>query len=169
MAACDQARWIVKRPTVAVLLALAVIAGMMATLVVTGSRSTAIAQDDAAAKAAHPIVGSWQLTVDARDPADPPVLVVYHADGSYTDSAVGRSGGVGVWEPIDDRSVATNVVFHAEDESGKINTTRIRTVSTVDHYDEQPVGERLYVRLHARSDRPGRLRQWRDGARRRER
>jgi len=61
----------------------------------------------------------------------PPVLVVYHADGSYTDSAVGRTGGVGVWEPIDDRSAATNVVFHAEDESGKINTTRIRTVTTV--------------------------------------
>lgn len=121
-----------KRPNIAALLALTLMAGVVATLFTASTRSVTFAQDDAPAAVLHPIVGSWLLRVDARDPASPPVLVVYHADGTYTDSAVGRTGGVGVWEPIDDTSVSATIVFHAEDETGNLTTTRIRSVATVD-------------------------------------
>lgn len=117
-----------KRSIVAALLTLS-LAVAMVTMFGAGSQSSAVAQDDAAARSLlHPIVGSWLLSVDARDPESPPVLAVYHADGTYTDSAVDRSGGVGVWEAIDDTSVANHIVFHSEDGS----TTHIRSVATVD-------------------------------------
>lgn len=120
--------------TIAVaLVALALIAGGAATLVVGSNQSAAVAQDATADGATlHPIVGAWLLKVDISDENDPPHLVIYHADGTYTDAAVGRGGGVGVWEPIDDHTVATNVLFHTEDESGNVGLTRIRTESTVD-------------------------------------
>jgi hypothetical protein len=122
----------VKRVISVTLLALALIAGGVATLVVGGVQSAAVAQDATADASLHPIVGAWLLTVDVSDETDPPHLVIYHADGTYVDAAAGRGGGVGVWEPIDEHTVAANILFHTEDEAGNVGLTRIRTESTVD-------------------------------------
>ena len=98
-----------KRIVAVALLALAMVAGGVAMLAVGGIRSSAVAQDATSdATATHPIVGAWLLRVDVSDDADPPHLVIYHADGTYTDAGVGRGSGVGVWEPIDKNTVATN-------------------------------------------------------------
>jgi hypothetical protein len=123
----------VKRPITVALLALSLVAGVVATAALVGTSSGAVAQDAvSAAMDTHPIVGAWLLTLDVNDPADPPHLVIYHGDGTYTDAGPGRGGGVGVWDVIDPNTVATNVLFHTEDENGDFGMTRIRTVTTVD-------------------------------------
>lgn len=121
-----------KAPIFVSFLALTLLAGMVAAFAGIGAQSSAIAQDSVLSTAEHPIVGAWMLRVDVSDPNLPPHLVVYHGDGTYTDEGVGRAGGVGVWEPIDDKSVRTNVLFHTEDDDGNVGLTRIRTVTTVD-------------------------------------
>lgn len=123
----------VKRIIAVPLLALAMIAGGVATLVVGDLQASAVAQDATAdAMATHPIVGTWLLNVDIFDENVPPLLVIYHADGTYTDAGAGRGSGIGVWEPIDENTVAANVLFHTQDEEGNFGLTRIRTETTVD-------------------------------------
>lgn len=122
-----------KRPSVVPILAASLAAGLLVTISVVSSQFGAMAQDATPPAATlHPIVGAWLLSVDVYDESDPPVLVIYHPDRTYTDAAAGRASGIGVWEPIDEHSVMTNVVFHSEDEAGNTGLTRIRTVTTVD-------------------------------------
>lgn len=118
-----------QRPTELSILAVSAAIGLLVTFSAVMNQFGAVAQENATT---HPIVGAWLLTVDVYDETDPPVLAVYHADHTYTNSTVGRAGGVGVWEPIDENSVATNVVFHSVDEDGNPVLTRIRTETTVD-------------------------------------
>ena len=122
-----------KRPSAVALFTLSLLIGVLGTLAAIGTRSPAVAQDATpSAATTHPIVGAWLLRIDIFEETDPPHLVIYHADGTYTDSGIGRTGGIGVWEAIAEDTVVTNVVFHSEDEDGNIGLTRIHTESTVD-------------------------------------
>lgn len=118
-----------KRLNVTTIVAASLVVVLIAAMSIVSSQFGAAAQDEATT---HPIVGAWLLTVDVSGENDPPHLVIYHADGTYTDAAAGRGGGVGVWEAIDDQTVVTNVLFHTEAEDGSVGLTRIRTESSVD-------------------------------------
>lgn len=62
---------------------------------------------------AHPLVGAWVLDGDTADPANPPELVVFTADGLYIGSDVFGKNTVGVWEPTGARTAAYTLAFPA--------------------------------------------------------
>jgi hypothetical protein len=99
----------------------------------TTSRSAA-AQDTAAGMAIHPIVGTWlevspgvSLTRFGADGAVITAWAANFADGEG--NVVFQSPGVGVWEPVDDRSVRFSSVAIYSDAAGTFKAT-----STLDGY-----------------------------------
>ena len=89
-----------------------------------------VAQDDAAATAAHPAVGAWLLS-DPAFPDDPPTLVVFHADGTYVQADT-EDVGVGAWEATGERSLAVTFVVQFSDEAGATYAITIRATGEVD-------------------------------------
>ena len=89
-----------------------------------------IAQDDAAATAAHPAVGSWLLS-DPAFPDDPPTLVVFHGDGTFLQEDP-EDLGVGTWEATGERSLALTFVLLVGDGAGGTFTVTIRAAGEVD-------------------------------------
>ena len=94
-------------------------------------RLLAVAQDDAAATAAHPAVGSWLLT-DLASPDDPPTLVVFHSDGTYTQVEADGAVGVGTWEATGEQSLALTFVEQFGDEAEGVFTLTVRAAGEMD-------------------------------------
>ncbi|MFN8664124.1 MAG: hypothetical protein U0075_19700 [Thermomicrobiales bacterium] len=66
-----------------------------------------------AAMSGHPLVGAWVLDGDVNDPANPPELIVFTADGLYIGSDAFGGNTVGVWEPTGARTGAITLAFPA--------------------------------------------------------
>jgi steroid delta-isomerase-like uncharacterized protein len=76
---------------------------------------SAPASPAAAMPTSHPVVGSWELDQDADDPASPPGLVIFGADGTFIELHERDSDGAGTWAAIDEETVSLTVVFHQID------------------------------------------------------
>ncbi len=62
---------------------------------------------DTADMAGHPIVGTWIIVRDVANTAEPPVVVVFTADGGFIDA---YQGATGVWEPTGPSSAAMTII-----------------------------------------------------------
>lgn len=54
-------------------------------------------QSTAVAEAEHPLIGTWIVSIDPRDPTTPLVLVTFSADGTYIQVNNAGQAGLGVW------------------------------------------------------------------------
>jgi hypothetical protein len=63
----------------------------------------------------HPVVGTWELDQDGGDPANPPGLAIFGADGTYIELHERESDGAGTWTAIDEETVSLTIVFHQID------------------------------------------------------
>ncbi len=81
-----------------------------------------------AAAAGHPVVGSWLAYADIDDPANPPLLFVFHADGIYTEVDANGDPGAGVWETTGPRTAAVTIVHGvlADEDGGPGGIATIR-------------------------------------------
>jgi acetyl esterase/lipase len=92
------------------LLRLSILVAMFAAPVfVRGVTFPAGAQDSTAA--GHPLVGAWVLDVDVESADDPPVYVLFHADGTWLVANPYYGDGVGPWHPTGARAADATVVF----------------------------------------------------------
>src|SRR5262245_25538272 len=74
-----------------------------------GAASPAGAQDVTPAE--HPLVGAWVLDVDVEAADDPPIHLLFHADGTWIVATPYYGDGVGAWQPTGDRTADATVVF----------------------------------------------------------
>jgi hypothetical protein len=58
----------------------------------------------------HPVVGSWLADTDTDDPANPPSLLVFHADGTYVEVEA-DGAGAGSWAATGERTADLTIVF----------------------------------------------------------
>jgi murein DD-endopeptidase MepM/ murein hydrolase activator NlpD len=82
------------------------------------------------AAAAHPLVGSWLVDLDADDPANPPSLLVVHADGTCL-TVDGGEVGVGAWAATGERTATLTIVVHEAGAAGAVGIGTIRAAVTV--------------------------------------
>ncbi|MFN8590145.1 MAG: hypothetical protein U0031_01705 [Thermomicrobiales bacterium] len=61
----------------------------------------------------HPLVGAWMLDGDVADPANPPEVVVFTADGLYIGADAFGGNTLGVWAPTGPRTAAITLAFPA--------------------------------------------------------
>jgi hypothetical protein len=61
--------------------------------------------------AGHPVVGAWVLDLDLRSTDDPPLYLLFHADGTWILANPYFGDGVGAWRPTGDRTADGTVVF----------------------------------------------------------
>lgn len=81
----------------------------------------------------HPIVGAWLADTSAEDPENPPATLIFHDDGTYLQSDPGGANGVGVWEEIDERTVALTILFLEVNEDEQFEaTSKVRAVVELD-------------------------------------
>ncbi len=71
--------------------------------------SPATAQDMTPSE--HPLVGAWVLDLDLRSEDDPPLSLLFHADGTWLMITSYFGDGVGTWRPTSDRTADAIVVF----------------------------------------------------------
>jgi acetyl esterase/lipase len=76
---------------------------------VRGATLSAGAQD--APMAGHPLVGTWVLDLDVEAAEDPPLYLLFHADGTWLLANPYFGDGVGAWQPTGERTADTTVVF----------------------------------------------------------
>ena len=72
------------------------------------------AQDDATAIQYHVLVGAWLAYTDASDTSSAPSVLVFHGDGTYTETTIGDDGGEetsqGVWQPTGEFTADLTIV-----------------------------------------------------------
>ena len=85
-----------------------------------------------ASLAGHPLVGAWILDTDAADPANPPALAAFTADGVYVQADADGSDGYGAWAATGERTADLTIVFHAVDEAGAVGSTTVRAAVEVE-------------------------------------
>lgn len=61
--------------------------------------------------AGHPLVGAWVLDVDVESADDPPIYLLFHADGTWLVANPYYGDGVGTWQPTGDRTADATAVF----------------------------------------------------------
>ena len=91
---------------------LSLVGGVIGTSAVA-SGSTDTTPPSEVAATAHPIIGTWLLTVD---PESPPELIAFHADGTLHEASVDGSTGMGAWEATGPNSI--NLTMTEVDEGG---------------------------------------------------
>ena len=87
-----------------------VFVSVFVTLFVAGMQPDVTAQDDAAAMAAHPLVGGWKLNNSPFVGEESfPSVALFHADGTYSEVLPWGAVLHGVWEPTGERTA--NMTF----------------------------------------------------------
>ena len=83
-------------------------------------RGTGTAAQDAtpAAAAGHLLVGSWLVDTDADNPANPPSLATFHADGTFLEVDANGDTGVGAWAAAGERAAGLTFRYVFADETG---------------------------------------------------
>jgi hypothetical protein len=82
-------------------------AGGLGVAVTTAVRPAAAQDASPASMAGHPIVGTWIIVRDVTNTTEPPVVVVFTADGSFIDA---YQGATGVWEATGPNSAAFTLI-----------------------------------------------------------
>ena len=96
---------------------LSVVAVVLLGLVAAGRAGPMTAQDATpAALAAHPLVGTWVADPDADNPANPPSVDVFTADGVALSVAAGGAATAGAWEATGPRTATITFVGVFEEE-----------------------------------------------------
>ena len=113
------------------------IAGLGAGGLGLGLAATArqVAAQDATpgATTGHPLVGTW--IVQFEDPAEPPAVAVWGADGSFVDAG---NGLVGVWEATGPRTALHSWLLFIPDGSGYVLVSGTITVDETGDAWTQP-------------------------------
>lgn len=78
-------------------LGLTTVCAIVALLFVTGVGVHATNQSIAVPQSEHPLVGTWIVTINARDPTTTRVLVTFSADGTSIQVDNDGHAGLGVW------------------------------------------------------------------------
>lgn len=78
---------------------------------VLASRPSVAQEATPAVMSRHPLVGAWILDGDVDDPANPPELIVFTADGLYIAADAFGGNTIGVWEPTGARTAAITLGF----------------------------------------------------------
>jgi hypothetical protein len=125
MAAPSHVRSISRRRTVAALAA----AGLGA----AGASHQAVAQESSPESlAGHPVAGTWIVIFE--NPADPPAVSVWAADGSFIDAAGGLTGA---WQPTGPRTALhTWIRVFEEDGTYLVVSGTIEVAASGDHFTQ---------------------------------
>jgi hypothetical protein len=83
-------------------------------LVLGGGRLVA-AQDDAAAYAGHPLIGTWTLVTDDQELPD---VIIFSDDGGVIDVESSGSVQLGTWEPTGDTTANLTIISYSDEEGG---------------------------------------------------
>jgi len=111
--------------------AIAALVGLLALGILT--TRTAAQEGTPAVPADHPFIGAWLLDTNVDDPSDPPSLVIFHDDGTYSEADPGGTDGVGAWEATGPNTANLTIVFNDQDESGGFaGTAKVRATGSVD-------------------------------------
>jgi hypothetical protein len=95
-----------------ILLLVSIITAIFVSMLVSGTRPAAVAQDATPTAAAdHPVVGAWWTANDAPGPGVETAYAVFHADGTYLEVDPNIGVGVGVWRATGERSAELTYVF----------------------------------------------------------
>ena len=111
---------------------LSVLAVALVALFAAGRASGTTAQDATpGALAGHPLVGSWVLDTNADDPANPPSLARFSADGGYVEVDV-DGVAVGSWEATGERTATLTFAFLEAGDGQFFGTGTVRATIEVD-------------------------------------
>lgn len=113
--------------------ALVAMAGMMIGAHSIGSVRAQDATPGAAmAMAGNPLVGSWNATTDASNPANPPSLFLFTADGIYAEIDADGTTAIGAWAATGANTASLTAYEHQTDEKRDFaGTVIIRASVTV--------------------------------------
>lgn len=95
--------------------------------------STVVAQDATpGATTGHPLVGSWLLDTDADDPANPPSLARFSADGGYVQTDADGATAIGAWEASGEQTATVTFLFLNAEGDQFFGTGKVRATVEVD-------------------------------------
>ena len=99
---------------------------LLVVVLAIGAARIAGAQDSSSDATVHPIVGTWLLDTDVDDPANPPEVDIFSADGGVT--SVESTGGVilGTWEATGDSTATITFVSPVVEEETYLGIFMIR-------------------------------------------
>jgi hypothetical protein len=100
-----------------VFIALSAVVGIMLGFVVTLDRSTTAQEATPPALDGHPLVGTWLLDINADDPANPPEVTIFTADGAYLSVDAEGFPNHGVWEATGERTAGLTIVSPVMEET----------------------------------------------------
>ena len=96
-------------------------------------QSVTYAQDATpTATGGHPLVGTWLLDTNADDPANPPEVTVFTADGAYISVDAEGFPNHGVWEATGERTAGLTIVSPGMEEDAFAGTFIVRASIEVD-------------------------------------
>ena len=105
-----------RRFTVSLSLALAVLLGLVVSGLSTHAQEATPDTTAMMVMATHPVVGTWEMT-GAIDDDTFPFLAIFHGDGTYMEIYPWGAIFVGVWKPTGERTVeGTNVGYGLVDD-----------------------------------------------------
>jgi hypothetical protein len=111
------------------------------------ARSGATAQEATpTAMGGHPLVGTWLLDTNVKDPANGPEVTIFTADGAYISVDAEGFPNHGVWEATGERTAALTIVSPGMEEEGVFAGTFVVRASvevdeTGDAFTAQYTGE----------------------------
>jgi hypothetical protein len=86
-------------------------------LIATPGRGITAQEATPTAMGGHPLVGTWLLDTNADDPANPPEVTIFTADGAYLSVDAEGIPNHGVWEATGERTAGLTIVSPVMEET----------------------------------------------------
>ncbi len=102
----------------------------------------------------HPLVGAWVLDLDVQSGDDPPLYLLFHADGTWILANPYFGEGVGAWQPTGERTAEATIVF--QDLNSDPNAVEPGTLTAIFAIEVDTTGDAFAARWAAES-------RWLDG------